>query len=308
MSVDDRLRYLWKPQLVEGEPPPQQVPPSIASQDHTQGSGDPSPHEPLSRVGVGRPVGSISPTEEAEARAQRAEYRDERRLWVEKIALVLGFFGIIGLLLTLYESRLATEAALQSLDTARRQMELSERPWVTAEVALTRPIAFIEGYARDGGVEVTVKNVGHSVATDVLVAAEVMLYPDLTKDLWPHPGPREIEMRRKRLCEMSGWGVGGSVIFPEQQEVITPQARIFMTDSVEERAFDLPSESGKFVYPLLIGCVSYRSTFLMKRHVTGFIYTMSSPAHREGYIRVGEEGPVGTVKLKPSQSDEAYID
>jgi hypothetical protein len=55
----------------------------------------------------------------------------------------------------------------QSADTAREQLELSMRPWVSVEFDILQPLSFdTQGVSIK--VRLRIKNIGHSVASKVM--------------------------------------------------------------------------------------------------------------------------------------------
>jgi hypothetical protein len=54
----------------------------------------------------------------------------------------------------------------QSIDLARRQLELSQRPWLAMEVSLASPLTFTDKYGSMFA-KVSLKNIGNSVAVNV---------------------------------------------------------------------------------------------------------------------------------------------
>lgn len=288
MSVDIRLQHLWKPGLGDAEPPLQQQYGAIEYQPQAGRGSDARKGTNPARVGIPvGPHGPQSPTTEQEAREERAECRDRWRLRIEIATAVIGMIGLAALVVTLDQARIATEAAVQSAVTARRQLELSERPWITATVTMTSPFSVERLLA----FEVSLKNVGHSVATDISVEAAIILYPhpDTTP---PLKGPDEIDVRREHVCGeiarmVTPPEMGKLVLFPEEHGTIKIETSVSHS-AVESRTLMQPPDSSLFIEPILIGCVTYLSTVTARRHATGFTYILSSIHRRKGYLRVDD--------------------
>jgi len=92
--------------------------------------------------------------------------------------------------LLIASGRVSADAAKKSADTAYKSLEMSERPWIVADVDIAGPIK-IENGNISGAVSVMLRNVGHSVARAVIGRTKVVLEAE--------PERRPIEIQ-KDLC------------------------------------------------------------------------------------------------------------
>lgn len=308
MSVDSRLQYLWKSQLGDAKPPPQQEDGTVYQQQSPQRGSNSGQDISAATIGIPiRPQGPQPPRHKKKTRDKGRDCRDRWRLGAEIATAIIGVIGLGALIVTLDQSRRATEAALQSVAIARKQMELSERPWITVDASLTDRVEFGD----NGGYMVawvSLKNIGHSVATGILVDLDVVLLSHV--EATPGESSYEPERRRNALCERIRGKTnprgGGTVLFPEQQVTSGEPIGVAPWD-VEKRAFESPGEVGKFIDPILVGCVSYRDVFTSESHVTGFVYMMF-PLPSGRWFHVGEKVLAKNVQLKPDPFVSAYID
>jgi hypothetical protein len=69
----------------------------------------------------------------------------------------------------------SANAAKDASDIAAKQLELSERPWVDADIKLDGPFDFEEGGGANLPLKISVRNTGHSPATAVSFAWKVLI-------------------------------------------------------------------------------------------------------------------------------------
>ena len=320
-----------KTQALEKAQNPQQ-------QGHSTDNAEKPSDDLIAKSNVVPPEIKPSTNEEQHRAAERDYWRRELRVmwwlnWITLVAVVGGIISLIYIKRTLDATR--TQAAI-----AMRQMELSERPWVTAEVALTRPFNTND----EVGIEVSVKNVGRSVALDVGVRAQIVYDPlfsaiENRTITFPSPDPSEIDVEREILCgerfrrtERSAvieYGQSPLVLFPEQGGAIQAVARGYSGEAKKravrwrfEDRFDgevvqesraEPVAVNMFVSPVLIGCITYSSAFNERWYATEFTRIVSSITHPDGHVPVGVSVPVENIRLKPYRSNgrihaRKYID
>jgi len=165
----------------------------------------------------------------------------------------------------------AAAAALASAEVAQRQMELSERPWLSLDARLTIPLSFD---AEHGGASLTVQflltNVGHSPAANAWIPASVILEGNPIEEQEKLCGPYREKKERWPL---------GYTIFPGQ----TMPQPIGLT--IEQKDIDAAlARGGGFLFPSIIGCVDYGFEFSTGHHQTGFIFHLLVPSDRPGIM------------------------
>lgn len=220
-------------------------------------------------------VSKISPSPRKTEQPDRREDRTPR--W-KKIAERTIAGATAGLLLVnifvMYWNRKAAKAAETAADTAQRQLELSQRPWVVTEYAVSAPIE----YTPDGGVKFeitgTYKNIGNSVALDVL---DIPLphIDDITLAL-THPTNEQKEVceRMRNMREKSQESTEGDTLFPQDRGGY--KMPIHFTKEQLDHA-SIGGQSEKIIGFVIIGCVDYKFSFSPKHHQTGYFYEIVRP-------------------------------
>jgi hypothetical protein len=171
--------------------PAQDDPPPKTPQQNAQDSRDAGQY--VLTPGVRSPVSSQnpeSPPPERSTYEDRAERRDERRLKVEFIALLVGFVGLIGLGYTLSETR-------RQANIAERSLQVTQSPYISlgkADGIIAEYVLPPEG-ATKGAMYLFIQNTGNAPALSFLAN----VHSDLT------PGPVFFEhIQRWRNLDKKG--------------------------------------------------------------------------------------------------------
>lgn len=170
----------------------------------------------------------------------------------------------------------AVSAATQAL-TAQREYELSERPWVYADVMLAKPLTYDVN-----GASITVRfilrNVGHSPAASTLI--NMAAYPQGAPSRASDP-----ILEQKKLCDPMRLyppdpHAGGFTLFPNQtpptedMTVTISRKEISDTQVAEIKRWRL-AKPLNFLAPIIVGCIDYRFEFSPNtHHQTGFIFNL----------------------------------
>jgi hypothetical protein len=194
------------------------------------------------------------------------------------VAIALGL-----LIVNLSQSRATSRATQQVSSAAKstaeataRQLELSQRPWVSIDTFIESPLTFTpEGSARVS-VKFVIRNVGSTPAKGLSVQPEISI---------ASLDEQDPVMRRSKVCEENrtrGAGTDGT-LFPkiEFTKFVT-----FLGD-----AKDIVKESNRMgsFSPVVIVCASYRSTFDdSARYTTGALDYLRriDPSHPGLYLRM----------------------
>jgi len=221
-----------------------------------------------------------TPNKERETREDEKNRRDKKRFVAEvTVAFLLfvytTFAGWQGC-----EMRKAATAAKKQTETAVRQLEMIDRPWLKLQgIAINDPgFTFSPDGAAHLSVRPILKNIGHSVATNVTFNAKMVI---------PAPSnfPVIAEQEQKNLCEPinnapvavhRGYAVasGETVIFPDDVEQSWSYGLDLKKDEVE-KGQEIVQISGKqkgILAPLLVGCIDYLYPSSSIHHQTGFAY------------------------------------
>jgi hypothetical protein len=169
--------------------------------------------------------------------------------------------------------------ATNATEVANRQLELTDRPWVSVSMALTVPTQLVNGAAALFPVW-TLRNVGRSVATDVYNEWTPYL-ESFSDDVFTEPLKRQKETcaradqpDRRRL---------GQFLFPSEIRTGTSS---FTIDPSMFRQAQTTSPKAIVTAIVLTGCVAYRYGTSTTSHHTGFIYVL----HRKA--QPGQTGPI----------------
>lgn len=189
--------------------------------------------------------------------------RDKTRLCVEKWALVVGFFGLMGLVYTLRETIEATRAAIQQARIAQQQLTLSERPWISVDVRAVKPLVFSTSGA-ETDIQFMLRNLGHSPAKYVdFHFAALSIFGNI----------EEARSEQQRICdhmrELSNSADIRDTILPGEKLMQGRAFRITKSE-VDEKTYRFPMRST--ILLAVVGCVDYQFTFAEGHHQTGFVF------------------------------------
>jgi hypothetical protein len=183
------------------------------------------------------------------------------------------------LILNLAQLRATQQAANAAKSTAEiiaRQLELSQRPWISVDAFIASPLTFTAGGAAQVTLKFAIRNAGSTPAKGLSVRPEMYIASRDNQDP---------VMERSKVCEENrtrGAGAEGT-LFPKGEftKLVT-----FYGD-----AKDIVNESnrtGSFS-PAVIVCANYRSTFDDRSgYTTGIIYYLRriDPSHPGTYFRM----------------------
>jgi hypothetical protein len=179
--------------------------------DHRAKHNADSSHPPQRQSPADGPLSviCITPTKSKEESAE--EEKKKRRETIKfRVELTGAFVLVIYTAFTILmwcANKKAAEAAKSAADTAAKQLEMTDRPWVAIEVAITSPLIY-----DDKGVRLDFsfvpKNIGHSPAQNVLIAPELL--PVFMGD--------DVSEAQKRICKSAAQDTvfPKYVLFPEE--------------------------------------------------------------------------------------------
>jgi hypothetical protein len=221
------------------------------------------------------PIPAVDRNAEEEAYKRRQMTLMERQARAaERLNCISAWAAGVGVvaMLILIGTLLVTK---QSADTAQKQLDMSERPWVGIDrVEPVSPLNF----DRTGGhlsLSFYMTNFGHSPARDIRVIARLVPLP-LDKDHW------DFAAEQKALCvsfrylhDENGWAV--TTIFPNSNDVVRypPDvgANIAPDEIKKATMYPVPKQTLNLIY--LLGCIDYRFTYSEDHHQTGFAYMVT---------------------------------
>jgi hypothetical protein len=205
-----------------------------------------------------------------EERQRTARYQ-ERQIKISAALNIIMVGAAIVTLISLWIFYETLNASRQQADTAQRQLELSERPWMEVKdpPRLVGPLRFDEKGAH-ASFQFSFCNVGQSVAEDV------DFYP-----VWlAAPGHNPLA-EQNEACDAAREGhpahpnlASHWTIFPTNCAPSMWQMNILKTDIDAAVNGWAPGSGNSFLELFLVGCVDYRFTFEKKRHQTKFAYEL----------------------------------
>jgi hypothetical protein len=166
----------------------------------------------------------------------------------------------------------------QQIELAKVQMELAERPWLsaTAEIA-----SAFHGSVSNGGtiqIAVKLKNLGNSPALQVRLEGGSMVLP--TRYFSPSSDERDARRQLKDVCERGAQTVralsyrdnyvSGLSVFPGE-EARSEAMIAFLQADIERAAHE--NESGG-LSPMVLLCITYKFPFGSELHHTGLVYEL----------------------------------
>jgi hypothetical protein len=160
------------------------------------------------------------------------------------------------------------QAMKRQADITETQLLASRRPWVDVDIS----IAGDWDYGAQGAtisVRYKTKNYGTTPAEGVYISPNIVL--------WTGGGGIDVIAEQNKICEMGQRNppinaIGGEVLFPGQES--TENSGFHLSKEGIEKslvAFANVSKNSTFIFPHIIGCVSYRFTFDGTVHKTPFI-------------------------------------
>jgi hypothetical protein len=271
---------------------------------------NPQPTEPtqdnaVTNSGTGRPQNNVSSARIATDQNPAAEFQNDgsgkRRQQIAKYRKAGGAWISFGTFLAVViyaaiarnqwqEMTRATLEATKSSETARKQLELSERPWLKVSFTVQPPgITF-----KDGGMQLNIvpriENIGHSVANGVVSPMKVILADDANTMF------KEPLRRQKELCdEIASKPIARrqesmeAVIFPNDFDASVGYGLSLSRADVEaakDERIGVNLAGPKLLVPIIYGCVDYVYDTSERHHQTQFI------------LELQQTNRVGTVPMR----------
>ena len=203
-------------------------------------------------------------------------------------------------------AKVAANAAKSAAETSAKQLEMAERPWMSANFVITSPLKF----GGEGGrvtVSLLLKNSGHSPAMqgtyELKFIVPFLEHPDSFKE-------------REEVCKRVE---GGSALphnrrfnatwFPGDQTPIDISLPITRSD-IQNSLVDIPRSlfpdtplnfPKPTIWPVLIGCIAYRPTFANTTYSTGYVLDLLHVDPASGSILFLEptgDIPAGALRFR----------
>jgi hypothetical protein len=221
------------------------------------------------------------------------------------------FIGLIFVVTTIY----AVFAGLQ-WKTMQSQFTITDRPWLKVDLEIVDPIKFImpEKTIIRTSVRITIKNIGHSVATNIRNDCQIYIPQLFSKGYRFNEINFQKELFNKLITKRMHPLDEGHCIFPEDKTIFTKNLDYLIkeNDFINIEGFEA-IEGHKFppgyLNPILvICCVDYQFDTSPDHHQTGIIdRIIQTTPFPEGVtgptinnyraIKVGDEIPVKELKI-----------
>lgn len=178
-------------------------------------------------------------------------------------------------LLIYYANNKAANAAKTAADTAKIQLELSERPWVVARVSVGGNFTFrADGSASFIG-SIVLKNIGKSPA--IGIDPEYRLVIPAKEKIFTEPAEQQKDLcdpLRKRKGK-TGLGIL-NVLFPDEETPPLSFSTNVSKEVIDFGKMKFPNDPANVFYiqPVIVGCTDYLFGFAPEHHQTGFIYQL----------------------------------
>jgi hypothetical protein len=191
--------------------------------------------------------------------------------------------AVVLLIVNLSQSRATSRATQQVSSAAKstaeataRQLELSQRPWISIDTSVESPLTFTPEGAAQVSVNFVIRNVGSTPAKGLSVQPKILI---------ASRGEQDPVMQRSKVCEENRMREA------ETDGTLFPKVELTKSVTFVADAWDIVKElnrTGSFS-PVVIVCASYRSTFDdSARYTTGVIYYLRKidPSHPGLYARM----------------------
>jgi hypothetical protein len=230
------------------------------------------------------------------------------------------FVEVTGVLLlfvyTLYTIKMycanqkSANAAHSAADTAARQLELTERPWVDANITLDGPFDFNQNGANIH-LKLLLRNTGPSPAESTSISY-LGLIGNKTANAENYRDQVCKDATRFTTSMPFGITLFPNVSFDQRESVgIENDAIKSGKDSIEFPNTHLPDDI--FDYPTVIVCIAYRPTFNKTSiYHTAYILDLLHLKPFNGYggvtFKIGEDVPVEDLLLRIHTTNAVYAD
>jgi len=253
------------------------------------------------RAGIESPIiSNIPPTPSQHNDPNRGKNDTPR--W-KKIAEICIAISTVGLLIVTGAYAVVSYCQWQQMreqtKVSQRQLEALDRPWLKVTFS-AEPITFQQG-GMQIGVRPHITNVGHSVATGVMVPTKIFLASD-ADDIFKKP------LRvQKELCDpIADKSISGErnetqiSIFPDSADNSLLLGQGFSRDEINSAPTANSHFTVKHLVPIMVGCVDYQYGTAVRHHQTRFIFEIfRSGAAPNTSIEVGKDVSASDVRLTP---------
>ena len=169
---------------------------------------------------------------------------------------------------------IGANAAKAAVETNLKQLELAERPWISADFAIAGPLKFGSDGARVN-IRIFLKNTGHSPAIhgmyDFRFLVPFLERPDPARerdDLCKEVEGRTELPRNRRFTQT--WFPGDQNLVNVSLPIAQADIRKALVDTPRSLFPDQPPTTAT-IGPVLVGCIAYRPSFAEVTYSTGYV-------------------------------------
>lgn len=227
-----------------------------------------------------------SEEKKANAYKEHTKEHETSSLTIARVTAAVTAIYLVFTILIFSESKRSADAAKSAADTASRQLELAERPWIRVDLQIAGPL-IIDANGMSLVVRAITRSTGNSPAAAVLMESKMFV-----NYAWP---VTLINAKRDAFCE--GLKRRDAInqkylksIFPGGQE---PPENQHLSVPKTELDQALKGGNGR-VLPVVITCAVYQSTFNNRVYETAYISGIMSIEQGIGMAVPGDKVAVIT--------------
>jgi hypothetical protein len=235
------------------------------------------------------------------------ELRIKRSLRDPKFALEIAGFVVLtiyaGFTIAMYfANRDAANAAKKASDVAEQTLIITERPWIKVEgVVATSPLIFLPNGRASINLSFHLRNIGHSIATGIYLRPQ-MMGNTFDNRVFSDPFTKQAEWCENVKKETPNPRML-KTLFPDE-DTWEPMGLELTREEIESSSATYPSKEslGKFITPLVYGCLNYQFSFSKDIHQTRFIFSISHPFPKDKSIpipiSIGKDVPTSDLVIE----------
>jgi hypothetical protein len=260
---------------------------AITENKKADGPTDEPPVAPPTNIVVSLPaaITAYYETEHSERSVRSKRENTRRRIEYAGIGTAVLLALFTGL--TLKEVSKQAKSAQQQVGIMQKQLEAADRPWIKIRVEASRDITYTASGDGQFYFSAVMKNIGHSVATEVALKFAVVVPKG--NGVFTEPVERQRKLcgtPPKSIVKDSDHDLRSSVFPGDETEPLGFGTNISVME-MKDGALHFPSAAdgkpvtGTFFSPYLVGCVDYTFGTATIRHQTGFIYNIARTDSRD---------------------------
>ena len=167
--------------------------------------------------------------------------------------------------------------------TMNQQLDLEQRPWLSADVKILGPLTFDATGNGNMLVSIAIENTGHSPASyafDETRFVPMGVKRDQTDKGKGFSTPKEADricntLKQRAENPTNKANAVGYTLFPNRVAVRIQPLQLHSADIKEALAYSRPFQgNANYIMPIIVGCIDYGFVFEQGRHQTQFSWTV----------------------------------